>query len=313
MQICEKNKNGYSIIDNDTGEIIRLMDGLNEIVISSCKDYKQRRDYLKRKEEYEEKEAFRKMELDELGSFIWSTYHLMQITTPKEIKQSNITRLMYIATYLDYDGFLVEDDLFSKRKPLTNSKIRELMNLSKGAFSNFYNQVLLNTKIFQIKDGKYKINKELFSRGTLNSFNIAKMSKENEYIMRIYINGVREMYSKATPSSHKTLSYLFQIIPYVNRQYNIVCYNPLETDLKLIKPMTLGEFCKIIGYDESHSNRLFSILFEPMFSTSSGTIQPAVRYVTTKSSSKKTYNIFINPRVYYAGDDWKSVEILGAF
>ena len=82
--------------------------------------------------------------------------------------------------------------------------------------------------------------------------------------------------------------------------------------MKKIKPMTLGGFCRILGYDETHSSRLFSVLFEPMFTTEYGT-QSAVRYVATKSTAKKTYNIFINPRVYYAGDNWKEVEILGAF
>lgn len=312
MYNFKENQSGYSILNNDTGEVIASVNGSDGLVISSGKEQEKRKDYFKKQEDNEKKEALKKQELDELGSFIWSTYHLKQIVDPKEMRLSNITRLMYLATYLDYNGYLMEDTPFSQKSPLSNTRIRAIMNLSKAAFSNFYNQVLCNEKIFKIKCGKYKINEELFSKGALNSFDIARMTKDDKYIMRVYINGVREMYIKATPSSHKTLSYLFQIIPYVNRQYNIVCYNPLETNLKKIKPMTLGGFCRILGYDETHSSRLFSVLFEPMFTTEYGT-QSAVRYVATKSTAKKTYNIFINPRVYYAGDNWKEVEILGAF
>ena len=46
------------------------------------------------------------------------------------------------------------------------------------------------------------------------------------------------------------------MMPYVNVQWNIVCHNPLEDHLEMIEPMTLGEFCDVIGYDRTHAQRL---------------------------------------------------------
>ena len=69
-----------------------------------------------------------------------------------------------------------------------------------------------------------------------------------------------------TPQSkHTNLGYIFKLIPYVNCEYNIICHNPLEKDLDLIEPMTVGEFCEAIGYDKTNASRLIKIYNEIIF------------------------------------------------
>ena len=46
------------------------------------------------------------------------------------------------------------------------------------------------------------------------------------------------------------------MIPYLNRQTNILSRNQHEQDIDRIEYMTFKEFCDIVGYDSSHSARL---------------------------------------------------------
>lgn len=266
----------------------------------------QKKEYYKKLKKKQEENKIINQKYEEYGAFIWSIYNISEKTFP-QLKPSNITRIMFLSTYLHYDGYLA----FSKNKPLSKDDVFQLLKISQREFYNFYNEMIDN-KIFYLKDDKIYINEKMFSKGKLDSKKTAEFIQDNKYITRLYIDGVRELYNKSTPRSHKTLSYLFQILPYVNRQYNIVCFNPLETDLKLVQNMRLGEFCEIIKYDKTHAKRLFTILFDPQFKID-GQIKTAMRYVVDKSFDKQTYSMFINPRVYYAGDKWQEVEVLGKF
>lgn len=291
-------------IDICTGEVMNL-DG--KIVYIQTEEERQRaRKYFKTLQQKTENAKIINQKYSEYGNFIWNIYEIKRQFFP-QLKSSNITRLMFLSTYVNYDGYL----LYNKRTIMNKNNMFKLLNISKAEFNRFYKSMFDNN-ILYIKDNKIYINKNMFGKGKLNNKTIAKLSKEDKYITRLYIDGVRTLYNKSTPRSHKTLSYLFQILPYVNRQYNIVCFNPLEEDLNKIQNMSLGEFCETIGYSKHNSGQLFKYLFEPQFMIN-GKLTNAMRYVVDKGLDKSTYSMFINPRVYYAGNKWKEVEVLGKF
>lgn len=70
---------------------------------------------------------------------------------------------------------------------------------------------------------------------------------------------MRKLYIMVQPSQHKHLGYLFKMLPYVNLEYNVLCHNPLESNLDDIQLMTVSEFCGAIGYDISNWHRLNKI------------------------------------------------------
>lgn len=238
--------------------------------------------------------------------FIWEIYELSTLQTPT-LSPANVTRMIYLSTFLHYDGFLAH----SNGVGITMKSLPQLLKLSDRQFRNFW-QELSTEKIFREQDGLVYVNANYFCRGRMRSKDVATMVMDGKYMTRLFIDGVRQLYEAATPRSHKTLSYIFQILPFVNREHNIVCHNPLEEDPDKIEPMTLGEFCDVVNYDRHNAARLCKALMSPTF-TVGNREQHAVRCVLTKSMSREEYNIFINPRVYYAGTDYRKVETLGAF
>lgn len=291
-------------IDPDTGEAI-LPTG-ESLYVQTEEEKRKVKEFFSKKARSEFVRQQINEQYKDYGSFVWNVYSINQKSFP-QLKASNITRLMFLSTYVTYDGYL----MYGKKMNMNKANMFELLGLSDREYRAFYKDMIDNSILYE-KDDKIFINAEMFGKGKLSKKYITKFASQEKYITRLYIDGVRSLYKKSTPRSHKTLSYLFQVLPYVNRQYNIVCFNPLEECLEDIQGMSLGQFCEIIGYSSHNSGQLFKYLFEPQFIID-GQVKTAMRYVVDKSLAKETYSMYINPRVYYAGNSWKQVEVLGKF
>ena len=87
------------------------------------------------------------------------------------------------------------------------------------------------------------------------------------------------------------------MIPYVNRQTNILSYNQQEQDTKYITYMSIKDFCKIIGYDSTHSARLRSDLLKIRIND-----ELAVGFFNDISELNPEGNyIVVNPKLFYGG------------
>lgn len=287
-------------IDPETGEVVEINE--QGIILQTHEEKQKTKEYF---ESLKKKEKINQT-YKEYGNFVWHIYTTLQETFPS-LKPSNVTRLMFMATFTGYDGELK----FRSDRPINRTQIFSLLGISEREFRNFWNE-LKSCDLIREEEDKIILNKDIFKKGKLSPKEIAKLAAKDKHITRLYIQGIRKLYIKATPRSHKNLSYIFKILPFVNREYNIVCHNPLETELDEVNAMTLGEFCNIIGYSEKNITQLFNSLFSVTFKIR-GKETSAIRYVADKSINKKTYKMFINPNVYYAGSHWDKVEVLGKF
>lgn len=239
------------------------------------------------------------------GGFIWNIHDNAKALYP-DIRDASLTRLMYLATFLCYDGYLKDG-----RNPVVKNMLPMYLNISKREYYRFWKEMTISNLMYE-HDGKIYLNDEMFVKGSIERSKIKYFAVQEKYITRIYIAAVRELYKTATKESVKFLGYLFRILPYVNREYNVCCFDPLETNIDYIEPLSLGDFADIIGYDRSSVNKLAKVLHNPKFIVG-GKERNAMRYVAASGTSSDTYGMFINPRVYYAGSDWRKVEVLCAF
>ena len=226
------------------------------------------------------------------------------MNTFPEMKPANLTRLMFLATHINYNNMLID----KKDKPLSKPQIQKLMKLNKTQFYDFWSEMEKFNIIKETVQG-FAINDELFFKGNIDPDLFRGNPLDTPAITRLYINGVQELYKKATPSSHKSLSYIFRILPFVNRRYNVVCFNPLEEDADLVQPMTLLDFADTIGYSRDQIKRLMRTLQESTFEVN-GHETKAVGFANINSFATEDSKIFINPRVYYGGDFIEDADIL---
>ena len=94
-----------------------------------------------------------------------------------------------------------------------------------------------------------------------------------------------------------------QLIPYVNRHYNIVCKNVFEENMDNVQRLTLDEFCNVIDYDKSNIARLKAEL-------SSITLNGKyiIAFLSTKNVNKSM--ICVSPAVFYAGSNNEVIKML---
>lgn len=291
-------------ISRDTGEVTDFNG--KPIYIQTVEERQQMREYFQTRSIQREEKNFIDCQYKEYGNFIWVIYTMLKQNF-LNISNSSLTRLMFLSTYLGYKGYLLKPS----NSYMDKKDMFDLLKLSVREFNRFYTEMFDN-KILYDKNNCIYLNKDIFARGKISAKRVGKIYQQERMITRIYIKSIRELYRKAIPRSHKTLGYVFQVMPYVNKEYNVCCFNPLETNKKRIKSMNLGQFCDIIGYDKKNANRLKKLLLESKFTVDRHK-ESAMCYVIKDSLDQSTYGMFINPKVYYAGDKWNEIDILNIF
>lgn len=229
------------------------------------------------------------------GPFTWMLYNC-EDGLFKNLTQSTITRLIYISTFLGYDGYLVHDNY----KTLKKEQLKKKIGVSDREFNSFWKEISIDNKIVYEDNKRIFINKDIFMKGELPK----KVIKSKD-VVRLAVGGVRALYENVdSVRSHKNLSYLFKIIPFVNKEWNIVCKNPKEKEREFIDYMTVAEFCDAIGYNKSNARKLINSLSSITFNG-----EHALIYVTLDFNIEKS-KITMNPNLYWAGTDWSNVKYL---
>jgi hypothetical protein len=219
--------------------------------------------------------------------FVWFLFNASQQIFPELLPQE-ITRLIYMATYINYeDNILIDND----GKNITPKTLKDIMKLSNNQYYPLINK-LQDLDILIIKDEYIKISDSVFRRGKIDGRTIRGL-----YKTKLYIGIIRKLYEKANRSEDKRLSYLFQLIPYVNLKYNLACKNICETNIYEIQFLTLQDFAEIIGYGTSEDS-----VRRLKHNLSKITVKHALAIAFLSSKDLGKSIIFINKDLYCAGN-----------
>lgn len=217
-----------------------------------------------------------------------------------DLSPQTAIRLVYLSTFLEYDGKFLK----SNGKYITREKMQNLMVLKPATFKRFLAEVVSTG--YLIKEKKlYKLNTDHFYRGELS---IDSSDKKQRYV-RVYINNLRKLYLSVPQNKHVYLGYIFQLIPYINREWNVICYNPEETDEDAIIPMSVGDFCELVGYDRTNAARFMREYRDIKFDWN-GYNQSFLEYFYNYEDDKADMRFFANPNIFFAGNDYNRVKIL---
>ena len=276
------------IVDIETGE------ALTNVTVTTERDRQNYKKVLEAKQKYELQGVEIQKQYKKYGSFVWLLYNACQVLD-LGIQPDELTKLIYISTYMGYNNRL----MVSEDESMTKKQMREILRVSEDTFHKFYTS-LTNTGILSEDIDKcLYLNTSIFKRGAIKDVKDIDCNRT-----RLYIKSIRSLYTQAKISEHKLLSYLFQAIPFVNVNYNILCFNPLENDLQKVKPMIMKDFCVIIGYSQDNDRRLKTKLKGLRLQQ-----LPVFSFVDNADG----LFCYINPNVYYAGNKWEEVKVLGRF
>lgn len=255
------------LLDDDTGEI---KDFIGEYRTQEQIDAQTK--YVVNKE----KQTFN-------SDFTWIVFEYGKELLPN-IKDQSLVRLIYLSTICDYDGILPPKSVIKKK-----------LKLSDKYWSYFFKEMRSNNLILEDEEtGALCLNKDFFIKGSLK-----EMSDKRD-CTRLFCNFIQDVYDACDNiKSINQISYLYKLIPFVNRRTNIVCYNPKEQDPEKVYPITLGEFCDMIGYSRKNARRLVSDLLSLKCNG-----QNLIGFFVT-NLNQTSWKIIVNPHIYYGGQNDK--------
>lgn len=215
------------------------------------------------------------------SDFTWIIFEYGKRLLP-EINDKSLVRLIYLSTICDYDGCLPPKNV-----------IKQKLKLSNKYWSVFIKDMTKNNIIIE-KDNCLYLNRDFFVKGNLQG-----LQKDADHT-RLFCNFIRDIYDACdNVQSITQISYLYKLIPFVNRRTNIVCYNPKEQDPEKVYPITLGEFCDMIGYSRKNARRLVSDLLSLKCNG-----QNLIGFFVT-NLNQTSWKIIVNPHIYYGGQNDK--------
>ncbi|XZI21076.1 hypothetical protein ACSXE0_15885 (plasmid) [Clostridium perfringens] len=199
-------------------------------------------------------------------------------------------RYVYLCSFMNYKNYIEYGNAKGVKKLVNKKQCQEILKLKDQQFYDTINYFIKN-KMIIIKDNGYvKINEKFCNRG--------KMKNKNGVITRMFDNIIREIYENSTTREHERLGLLLKLLPYVHYKNNVVCHNPNEEDVRLLKPMKQKEILEILHVDRKPINSLLSL-----------TIMNGKESVFIKVSNAGLKNVFVlSPRFTYKGNKIEDIE-----
>lgn len=282
-------ENSYTIINNETGEIID-----DDFGFETLEDRERKKKSAIKAKDFEE---YKEIQKQVMGNFIFFLYNSLD-KLKKILNDNDLCKYIYLATYIKKDGYLMLDN---NKTYINKKKMQELLLITRPNFTKFYNSLIENKLIIE-ENNTYKINLNCFWKGYEKDYKEITNNKLENFT-RLYINATRELYK----SNHKQLKKLvvaYKLIPYLNWKYNVLCSNIKEIDTIKINLLTIKDVMSISGYDNSHMARFKKNFYGIKFYGYNlfATIQ--------KEADYKDSRIIVNPLFAYRNKDVKEIEYL---
>lgn len=215
------------------------------------------------------------------------------------VSNNNIVRVIYLATFIEYGtNRLVIKEEGKAQVALKEANIQGLLGIKdRGTYYNFKKEII-SAGIMEIIDGELFMSKDYFNKG--------KEQTKNNYFIKMYINSIRELYNQVAPKQHKTLSYLFRLVPYINYKYNVITTTPHDSSQALKNRLKKEDIAEILGLDlktyEKVENQLLKLKI-----TFRGEVYSLLGLVIVRTDIKRKFYV-VNPLLYSSGNDYTVLE-----
>ena len=245
------------------------------------------------------KDEFKTLIRTALGEYCQLSYNILKINIESQYK----TRFLYLTSYTEDDnkvyygavkkysnrkGVVTMEELKKEKNRLATVKdLQEIWGLEERETRKTV-KALKDSGLIRIEEDKtITLNKNVVRKYNNDNFNIKDTT-------RVFNEGLREIYSKATPKEHKRLFLLFELLPYVNINHNVLC--TVETtnkkEIEEIRALKFSNLADTLGYKN-----------KARFKKDLLNIKVGGRPVISLVENCNGKFLYINPKVYYRGSN----------
>ena len=201
-----------------------------------------------------------------------------------------------LSTYLKIDS---NKFMYTQRRPVKRPEMMDILKISPSTATRFLRET--SDYITETEDGIIMNDASSIVRGGI---------KGKQHV-KFYVDGVRRLYSFADKKDHGRIGCLFKLLPFVNIEWNLLCYPEytMERDADKIELLSLREFCGLICFDVNHVSTLLDSYRSIRFKV--GERMERFCSITFDGIDRNNAKIIINPHILYNGSDYTKVENLG--
>ena len=228
----------------------------------------------------------------ELGGFYFMLYFENKELFDGRIDEKHISRLIYLATYLDYDNNRLVERIGRSNEILTEKDIKAKLKLDKKTYRTFIDEVVAKNLLMFKEDGIY-LSERFFCKG--------KCPRDGRQFSRVYISTVRQLYTQISPRQHKTLSYLFKLLPYCDFEYNVITKHPNQEDAMKHR-MTREDVAELLNVNLNTYKKIENSL-EELEVTIMGETYYVLCSVTIKCGKERRSFYAVNPLLFNSGNE----------
>ncbi|WP_405390498.1 hypothetical protein [Peribacillus simplex] len=226
----------------------------------------------------------------ENGGFVFALFETCTTMAGRfpSLTQADLARLMFVGTYTGWRSGRLEYD---NGRVIDRKGLEKLIGISRPKFSTFFKK-LITEQIVQEVGKEIIVNPSVFYRGSLKE---AKLDKLDEYRhTRLFRKTVRDLYELHQGKKTAQLAVIYAVLPFLNFNTNIACFNPQENNGDELRPMSLENVAAALGYQDTHKLKVAleaaKVDGKPVF------------WLPPNVNDKRQRRIIANPRVVYAGN-----------
>ena len=207
-----------------------------------------------------------------------------------DISPETLCRLVYLSTYLRFgDNVLMATQI----RAMKEDDIIKILGIARSTYYMFKNETFGKYILFNSEDGTYRISSKILKRNKL------RRTESNRW-QRIYHIEFRALYNSITSNQHKLIGKLLLLLPFLNIETNVLCYDRFETDMKILKPLTLKDASIQLYFDPERVHRLKKD-FERLTYRCGKKVKRFCKLSDEKTITNKA--IYYNPEIIYGGFD----------
>ncbi|GGA06477.1 hypothetical protein GCM10008018_60430 [Paenibacillus marchantiophytorum] len=226
------------------------------------------------------------------GGFVFALFKSEALTELGSLNNADMARLLYLGTFVGWENGKLRSD--NGKDVYTKRDLPKLLGISRNKAHALYEKLTESDTLHTDDDGALYINTAYFYRGD-NVEGLLASDEEDIRYTRIFKATVRflyEDYGKARTASR--LGVLYRILPYVNFAFNVICWNPRETEsVDKLSAITVEALAEMLGY--SKKQELTNTI--DLMKTRNGD-----NLFCYFGSSSKTQGLIVNPYTIYAGN-----------
>jgi hypothetical protein len=235
----------------------------------------------------------------ENGYFVFAFFEsckTMQERYPT-LTQADLARLMFVGTYTGYQTGRLQHD---NGRIIDKKALEKLVGISRSRFGEFYSR-LLAEEVLQEQGEEIFVNPSVFYRGSLSDL---QYNLKDYQRTRLFRKTVRDLYERYTGKSTAQLAVIYTVLPFLNFDTNIVCFNPEEICEDKVRPMNLENLAALLGYRDTYKLKrsLNAVKVDGQHAF----------WLPTNVNDKRERRIVVNPRIVFAGkaESLKAIKVL---